>query len=305
MASNTTLYNAVIALNPNVYWVLNESSGSPIQQGSSTVSNLALSGSYTYASAELIPGDTTKFLSLTGGKGTATRGNLALPFGSFSATFLIKVPAVPTQEFACIFAVGDIGETLASNFQIIYRFNTYPRMNIFWEYGSGGSDMGLTPETVLYRDVYNGTQFQTKHVTLVKDSVTKNVYIYINGYLREKLTYENESSGGTSSSFFIGGTTATIPDSTLTMSMGHFAFFQRVLTTQEIVGLAKTSGFMPESYVEKQTEFQVLNQLATDYSTLTSIKSILEYPASKLLTVALDPLIDPSLLQGSEAYATE
>ena len=304
MASNTTLYNAVIALNPAVYWVLNESSGNPIQQGSSTVSNLTLSGSYTHANTELITGDSTKFLSFTAGKGTATRGNLTLPFGSFSATFLIKVPAVPTQQFATIFSVGGEGDTQATNYQIIYRFNTYPAMNIFWEYDAG-SDTSLSPDTVLYRNLYDGTQFQTKHVTLVKDSTIKSVYIYINGYLRETLTYVNEPTGGTSSSFFLGGSATTIPDATLTMTMGHFAFFQRVLTLQEIVGLAKASGVLPESFVTTQTEFQVLNQLATEHATLASTKSILEYPASKLLTIALDPLIDPNLLQGSEAYATE
>ena len=304
MASSLDLYDAITALEPAIYWTLDEASGNAIQQGSSTVSDLAFSGSFAQAETELIPGDSTKFVSLTGGKGTATRGNLTLPFGSFSATFLIKVPSVP-QENATIFSVGAAGETTATNYQILYRFNTYPVMHIFWEFGSSGSDVILAPETRLYRDIYDGTQFETKHVTLVKDSVGKTVSTYINGFLRETLSYSDEPSGGTSASFFIGGAAPAAPAETLTMSMGHFAFFQKVLTPQEIINLSKASGFMPEDYEFGQAELEVSSQDSEELATLESIKQKLEYAANKRLTISLDPLIDPSLLAGSEAYTIE
>jgi hypothetical protein len=304
MASSSDLYNAIVALSPDVYWTLDEASGNAIQQGSSTVSDLAFSGSFTQAETELIPGDSTKFVSLTGGKGTATRGNLTLPFGSFSATFLIKVPGAP-QENAGIFSVGAAGETTATNYQILYRFNTYPVMHIFWEFGSSGSDVILSPQTRLYRDIYDGTQFETKHVTLVKDSVGKTVSTYINGFLRETLSYSSEPSGGTSTSFFIGGVASAAPAETLTMSMGHFAFFQKVLIPQEVVDLAKASGFMAADYQLGVAELEVSSQDSEDWASAQDIKQKLEYAANKRLTISLDPLIDPSLLAGSEAYAIE
>lgn len=304
MASNTTLYDAILALNPDVYWVLNESSGSPIQQGSSTAANLTLSGSYTHANGELIPGDTTKFLSLTGGKGSAARGNLVVPATTLSVTFLAKITSTPVTS-ATFFAIGATGETLATNYPIIYQFSTYPQVGFLWETGAGDnvnapSDVRLN--TGLYSD---GGEFPALHVTFVKNSSTKTITTYINGICREILAYTTEPAGGTSTGLFLGGSAATIPAETVQFDVGHFAYFQRALSREEVVGLAKASGFMPEDFAADQTEFEVLDQLATEHATLTSTKSLLEYPANKLLTIALDPLIDPSLLQGSEAYATE
>jgi hypothetical protein len=301
MASSSELYNAITALSPSIYWTLDESSGNAIQQGSSTAGDLVFSGIFQQAATELIPGDSARFVSLDGGKGTASRGDLILPFGSFSATFLIKVPAVP-QNTSTIFSVGASGETTATNYQMLYRFNTYPEMYIFWEYGSSGSDVALNAETRLYRNKYDGTEFQTKHVTLVKDSSTKTVYTYINGFLIESLSYSNEPSGGTSASFFIGGSAAAVPSETLTMSMGHFAFFQKVLTHQEVVDLTKASGFMPVDYQFGTPEFSLMDEDSEQFANLQTIKQNLEYSANKLLSVSPDPLIDPSLLAGSEAY---
>jgi hypothetical protein len=49
-------------------------------------------------------------------------------------------------------------------------------------------------------------------------------------------------------------------------------------------------------------QFTVLEQDAESYATLESIKQTLEYPAIKLLSISLDPLIDSSVLDGSGAY---
>lgn len=303
MASNNTLYEAILAINPDAYWVLDEPSGSPVQQGSSTASNLTLSGSYTHANGELIPGDTTKFLSLTGGKGSAARGNIVAPATTMSVTFLAKITSTP-QLYATFFSMGASGETLATNYPIIYQYNTYPQVKFVWEYATG-DNIDLISDVRLNTGLYSGGEFPAMHITFVKDAVTKTVTTYVNGICRETLTYTTETAGGTSSGFYLGGSGAAIPAETLQFDVGHVAVFQRVLTREEVVGLAKASGFMSEDFGANETEYGVLDQLAAEHVTLASTKSLLEYPANKLLTVALDPLIDPSLLQGSEAYATE
>jgi hypothetical protein len=301
MASSSELYNAITALSPSVYWTLDESSGNAIQQGSSTAGNLAFSGTFQQAATELIPGDSTRFVSLNGGKGTATRGNITVPVRSFSVTFLIKIPQTPVQSNATFFSIGATGETTATNFQFLYRYSAYPSTQTLWEYGEGTDEL-LDPIAYIYNK-HDGSEFNTtKHVTIVKDSSNKTFSIFINGYLKQTLQYVNEPTGGTSTSFFIGGAAVAAPTETLTMSMGHFAFFQRALTPQEVVDLSKASGFMPEDYQLGTLEFALSDEDSEQFANLQTIKQNLEYSANKLLSVSPDPLIDPSLLAGSEAY---
>jgi hypothetical protein len=189
---------------------------------------------------------------------------------------------------------------------MIYRQSVYPITQILWEYGDGSDEFLLPDGSSSIYNKYDGSEFNsTRHVTLVKNSTNKTVSIYINGYLKEVLSYINEPSGGTSTSFFIGGAAVAIPSETLTMSMGHFALFQRVLTPQEVVELTKASGFMPEEYEFGDSEFEVLEESVENFATLQSIKETTEYSADKLLTISLDPLIDPSLVAGSEAYTLQ
>jgi hypothetical protein len=301
MASSSELYNAITALSPSIYWTLDESSGNAIQQGSSTAGNLAFSGTFQQAATELIPGDSARFVLLDGGKGTASRGNITVPFRSFSATFLINIPETPTQVNATMFSIGATGETAATNFQFLYRHVAYPLTRTLWEYGDG-SDEILDTIVSIYNK-HDGSEFNTtKHVTIVKDSSNKTLSIFINGYLKQTLQYVNEPTGGTSTSFFIGGAAAAAPTETTIISMGHFAFFQRALTPQEVVDLTKASGFMPADYEIGTPEFSLMDEDSEQFANLQTIKQNLEYSANKLLSVSPDPLIDPSLLAGSEAY---
>lgn len=303
MATNQAVLDAITALNPTIYWVMDESSGNPVQQGSSTAGSLALSGSFTRANAELIPGDSTKFLSLTGGKGTASIGNITVPFGTCSFTFIVHVPSAPASSNSTFFSVGATGETTATNFQFLCRYLTYPNLEFFWEYSSTGTNVEVDSGARIDSGIYNNTVFQPTHVTIVKNSTDKTITTYINGFRRETISYVTEPTGGTSTSFFIGGAAVAVPSETLTMNIGHFAMFQRLLSQQEVVDLAKASGFMPVDYDLGQAQFEISTENAENYATLESIKA-LDFSASKLLSITLDPLIDPSLLAGAEAYST-
>jgi hypothetical protein len=280
--SSSALYQKIQELSPQVYWVMNESSGDAIQQGSSTAGNLVLSGGFQRSDVELIPNDTTKFITLSGGKGTASRGNIALPLRSFSISMIVKLSSTSINTFSSFFSLMGSGETEVTNAQFLFRFINYPVVEVLSEYSSG-DDIRSEIGNMLY-PLYDSLQTSPKLITIVKDSEARTITSYVNGYLRSAISYSLEPTGGTSSSFFVGGTSAVIPAETLPMTVGHVAFFQRALTRQEVTEIAKSAGFMPINYTVPASEYSVIGA-----SDLTS--DIINPTNNKLLNIADDDLI--------------
>lgn len=283
MASSTELATAIDALSPIAYWKFNETSGtSSTRLGSSTAGNMALSGSYTIGSRELIIGDADRFVTLTGGYARATLGDIATPLvGSCSVSFLIDFISVSSGD-SYLFTVGGSGETLATNhiFNLILTSSTYA-LSINHETGAGVNSDCQFNQPLLYPSGTGGKCL----ITVTRDN-TLNIYkLYVNGIFRAVSSFTNDPSGGTSSTINIGvdpGTTLTPPS----FAVGHFCFFDKVLTAAEIAGLGTASGYLDT--VQQPT---VANT------------SYINVVPDKRLQISSDPLVDPTLNSPETAFS--
>jgi len=261
--SNSSLESAISALSPKLWYKCTETSGTTITNyGSATGCNLTLAGSYTLNDRELIAGDVQKFLHLnagtstTGGRAVSSGiGNLATPItGDWTISFLVEfISAINTTDF-WIFSHGSNGETTATNHQFATVFN-YPSaiLRSFWEYGTSGTNGDYSFTKVLNGgllggyDVFSATSTNKFIVTIVKDSVEMLLSYYVNGFLKETISYSAEPTGGTSNSIRIGATSGS--EAVTNSTVGHIFYVDSKLAYSDILNLAYEAGYVTSTSI--------------------------------------------------------
>lgn len=302
--SNSDLESAISALSPKLWYKCTETSGTTITNyGSATGCDLTLAGSYTLNDRALITGDAQKYLHLnagtstTGGRATSSGiGNFATPItGDWTISFLIEfISAMNTNDF-WVFSHGSSGETTATNYQFAAIFNyPSPILYSFWEYGTGGTNVQPTFTNVINGGqpgyaVYSGTSTNKFHITVVKDSTNMRLSYYINGIFKESVSYDTEPSGGTSNSLRLG--TATGSEAVTNSTIGQLSYVDSKLSATTILNLAYQSGFSAINTLPAISAQDLLH-----FGTYENTTSYLAAQSTKRLSISLDPLIDPTIL---------
>lgn len=305
MPSNALVETAITSLSPFIYWKMNESSGTTItQHGSSTASSISLSGTYTLANAELISGDAARFITFdTDGKGTATKGNFAVPLEQTSISFFMKINAdfESAASAPYLFALSTTGDLASANFQTSVKFNVPSRrIATFIEQGAG-NDVDTEYGLFFPGNFYDGGNVYHIVITRGPDTLSSNVLekIYVNGVLKfvnRDVTYP---TGGDNTSFFIN--TQSDNRAGLNVSLGHFAVWRSVLTHSEIFSISEAAGLNDSANTSK-----VLDSESSAYwNSYANIQENLKFNSQKTLQVSSDPLLDYGLINPEENVEIE
>ena len=303
MATSSTLQTAIQSLSPDLYYPLTETSGTTLTNlGSVTGANLTLTGTYTLTDRELITGDTTKFLRLNGGYAAGSRGSLTVPITSYTVSFIVEIMPFSTilTLDPSLFSVSASGDSLVTNAQILIAYNQATATPYaFHEYDVGVNDVSYFNSTLSLNALPNGSGAKVQ-VTIVRDSVTKIIKYYINGYLMETQIFANNTNGGSSTTIKIGSEGDNRPS--INGTMGHVCMWSRVLTEQELFTIHSASGYT------NKTAYNTLNMgiestFASTWTDSNAYANSLRKLADKQLAIALDPLIDKSVLDPAGAYS--
>lgn len=153
--------------------------------------------------------------------------------GDLTVVFFINIQTLPVSPRKYFFQRqdGPRAETEAAN--VNYSLDIFNgTLRYFHEYGSGSN------ETEFFNFSFEtGIDY---HVVFVRDVSASQVKLYINGQLEETQTYNNQPTGGTTSTQILGlatnpGTGVTDPQ--LDCQMKKFAIFNKELTPEEITNL--------------------------------------------------------------------
>lgn len=300
MATNANLYSVIQGLAPLLHYPLTETTGTTLVNAGSlgTACNATLAGSYTLADRELIAGDTTKFLKLTGGRASASRGSLSMPVTNMTFSALLEVfPGTPLALPPAIFAVSASGETEATNAQVLLSLNVSTLAPFSFHENSTGVNNQVTSTQTIAAAASNNVGNTFVHVTITRDATNKIVNFYYNGGLLFSGTYTTNATGGTSTTVYIG-TEADLRASH-PMAMGQLCLWNRVLTDTELFNLHTASGYnnLPAiGYLGFQA-------VPSDTLNIATISDILAPTALKRLRIAYDALIDPGINNPQEVYS--
>lgn len=299
MASHAELTAYINSLVPLVYWRMSELTNTSFSQtGSSTAGAMTPTGTVTAADAPLIPGDSTAFATFSnGGYTSAARGNVAVPFGDVSVSYLIRFYP-PHSSSANIFSLtlmgsGDSSSTTnAQTYQ--YFVPTTGIFNEIMEYGTGVNELVSTVYPLDLRFFVNGTD-NVFMITTVRDSVAKVLSTYVNGKLFDRQTYANNPTGGTAAGvvFSLSNNTAVgIVAGGNPTTLGHVCLFNRKLNEQEIIGMAQSAG-------------KYDGDLGSVRFAAEAPSIDLDTSVTKTLLCAIDPLIDISVAFPDDSYKFE
>lgn len=263
---------------------------------------MSATGSVTAGSAELISGDSARFaLFSSGGYTSASRGNVTVPFGDVTISYLIRFYP-PYSSSANIFGLSlmGLGDSASTTNAQTYQYFTPTdgKFNEIMEYGTGANELVTTRYPLDPRFFVNGAD-NTFLVTTVRNSITKQLSTYINGKLFDRQTYTNNPTGGTAAGvvFSLSNNTAVgIQAGASSSAIGHVCMFSRTLTEQEVLGIADAAGRVDST--PNSVRFpSTIPQETTE--------SALQPWVTKALLCAVDPLIDISVAFPDEAYTNE
>lgn len=296
MASHAELTSYINSLAPIAYWTMSEASGTFAQTGSSTAAALTPTGTILYRNRELIPGDTTKFATFTAGSyANGSRGNITVPSSTLSASALVYfVPPVDSGVGQLrVLQIGASGETEATNYQLMAHLRSDGRLADLHESGAGVNTDMITDKSIDPR--YTIGSGRPLLFTITRNNTTKLCRIYVNGVFFEEVSYTTAPTGGTSAVFVLGhhptisGNTSVQP-----VTYGHVSYFQRVLSDEEVRGMADAAGLL--DVPAGVARFPVSNAL-------NPTLNVLDQTVSKSLICAIDPLIDISVAFPDDAYS--
>lgn len=300
MATNANLYSVIQGLSPLLHYPLTETSGTTLVNAGSlgTACNATLAGSYTLADRELITGDSTKFLRLTGGRAVGSRGALALPVTNLTFSVLLEVfPNTPLALPPAIFAVSAAGETEATNAQVLFSLNVSTLAPFSLHENSTGVNTQVTSTETIAAAASNARGNSLLHLTITRDATTRTVKFYYNGGLLFSDTYTTNPTGGTSTALYVG-TEADLRASH-PMAMGQLCLWNRVLTDTELFNLHSASGYN----TRPSLGYLGLDANPSDILNIPVISSTLAPIALKRLRIAYDALINPNIINPEEAYS--
>ena len=299
MATDTELTSAITALSPVAYWKLSETSGTTLaQSGSSTAGALTLAGTYLLSAEALIPGDTTKFLTLHGGyASTSNRGNITpylLNQNTFSCLIELVRPIATSVDYGeltldpQLFSYSGTGETESVNVALAYFFSiTDSSFAYVHEYGTGVNVQNAFNCTLGTYPVI-GTEFKC-HLIITRSS--SEYTVWVNGEKRAVSRFSTAPTGATSSNIYLG--TASDLRASPFMSLGHMCIFDKVLTDSEIWDLTVVSGYATGDKPSSMLTPNRGNELPI---------SFVAPVANKQLSISTDPLIDLFVLRPELAY---
>lgn len=303
MPSNALVESTINSLSPEIYWKMNQTSGTTIpQNGTATTGAISLSGTYTLADDELIIGDAARFITFgTDGKGTASRGNFSVPVEPMSTSFLMKIKADFSDYTSApyIFNLGASGESSTVNVQASVRF-TFPNrwISTLFERGTG------VDKTADYGLIFPGNFYSSNtvyHIAITRgpDEITNILKerVYVNGTLRFTSYLDDGYPNGGSdvSTFYINTIWDDRPG--LNVSLGHLAIWDRMLTRSEVYSIAEAAGYNTYQYLPPRDTAS-----NTYWGTYESIQANLKQSVSKTLLIPSDPLINRSIINPEEAY---
>lgn len=298
MASHAELTSYINSLLPIVYWRMDESTGTSFAQtGTSTAGSMSGAGATTAGNATLIPNDTTLFATFgPTGYASASRGNVAVPFGDVTISYLIRF--YPPLSSANIFALSlmGLGDSASTTNAQTYQYFTPSNatFNEIMEYGTGANELVTSVNPLDLRFSLVGAD-NTFMVTTVRNSVSKQLSTYVNGRLFDQQTYANNPTGGTAAGVVFSlsnNTVVGIQAGNNTTTLGHVCMFNRLLTEQEVVGLAQAAG----RYDVGAGDFRFASYADPIAADPNCVKTLL---------CAIDPLIDISVAFPDEAYTYE
>lgn len=276
---------------------MDESSGTTFaQSGSSTAAAFTSVGSVVPSNAELIPGDSTKFATFNAGSyATAAKGNVVLPFTTLTTACIVKWQP-PLSASMRLLSFGGNGETEAVNYMIHDELLSDTSMHDLFESGAGTNTDIPTSKTLDPR--YNSPVTSVPLFLVVsRNNTTKKTRFYVNGKLFEEVSYSGAPSGGTSSIFVLSQNTAWgIAASPQPFTFGHVSYFDRVLSDEEVFGMASSAGLADAGINEVRFD--------AEYTTAPT-QTILNRDVNKILLTAVDPLIDISVAFPDDAYSEE
>jgi len=303
MPSNALVESTINGLSPEIYWKMNQTSGTTIpQNGTATTGAISLSGTYTLANDELIIGDAARFITFgTDGKGTASKGNFTVPTTTTSVSFLMKMKADFNDYTLApyIYTLGAFGDASSnSNVQTSLRF-TAPNER----YISTLSESGTGIDSVnTYGVIYPGNFYSSNtvyHIAITRgpDEISGIVKekIYVNGVLRFTGIVDYPTDGSGVTTFYINTIWDDRPG--FNISLGHFAIWDRVLLRSEIYSIAEAAGYNTYQYLPPGDDTS-----DTYWGTYESIQANLKQTVSKTLLIPLDPLVDRNIINPEEAY---
>jgi len=96
-----------------------------------------------------------------------------------------------------IVMMGTTGETEADNVLYNFRVNDSGVLSVLWEYGSGSNEAANRAAA----DITTGTWY---HVAIVRDVSENDVLFYVNGVLKETVSYTNDPTGGANGDLYVG-----------------------------------------------------------------------------------------------------
>ena len=303
MATSDNLYSVIQGLAPLLYYPLTETSGTTLVNAGSLGSacNLTLTGSYTLANRQLITGDSTNFLKLTGGYATGSKGAMPLPLTNMTLSVVLEIfPSTPLATNPRFFAITSTSELESGNAQALYGFTASTLTpESFHENDVGvNNSVGSTQNMALAAKTGIGNT--RVHFTVIRDANSKEVRFYYNGGLLSSGTYAANPTGGTITTMWLGSEQDNRPSHPMTM--GHLCLWDRVLTETEMSDLHTASGYNSYPGVGYYG-LSIQSQDQINWGTLESTKDLLSTSALKRLKIAYDALIDPGINNPQEVYS--
>jgi hypothetical protein len=301
MPSNALVESTITGLSPEIYWKMNQTSGTTIaQNGTATTGAISLSGTYTLADDELIIGDAARFIAFgTDGKGTASKGNFTIPTTTTTVSFLMKMKA-DFNDYALapyIYTLGGLGDAAAVNVQTSLRFTAPNQRYISTLYETSTGDDVVNDYGVIYPgNFYSSNTVYHIAVTRGPDEILSSVLrerVYVNGVLRfTSIISGYPTGGGSVTTFYINTIWDDRPG--FNISLGHFAIWDRVLSKSEVYSIAEAAGYNQDQSVDSTSD--------TYWGSYADIQSNLKPTISKNLLISTDPLINRDVLNPEEAY---
>jgi hypothetical protein len=303
MSSSADLYSTIQGLSPLLHYPLTETSGTVLTNAGSlgTACNLTLTGSYTRAERQLISGDSTAFLKLNGGYATGSKGALPLPLTNMTLSVVLEIfPGTPLAQSPRIFTISASGDAEAQNAQALFGFDATTLIPISFHENGSGVDNSVSATQTTALAAIKGSANSKLHLTIVRDATSKVLNFYYNGALISSFGYDANPTGGSSTTVYLGTEQDLRPSHP--MAIGHMCLWNRVLSKSELFNLHTASGYSDQSSAD-YLGFDIQTADQTRWGTLESIQEYLKAEATKRLSIAVDPLLNPEIVNPEEAYS--
>ena len=232
---SSPLIDTVLATSPVAYWTCDETAGGILVDATGNGHDLTLTGSYIQARSPLVPSEPSKkFLYLYGGTGRADAADalgLAMPFDG-DYTFAVIVSPASSGRIASMCSVT--GESAATNYQLGPQVTVESNFTDFHENGSGTDNISTVSQPP--------RQGEAQLVIFQRDSAAKNIIVWKNAIRMGTVAYANNPTGGdaVNTKFRLGG---DVDGNMVAGMFGHAAFWDRLLSVDEIVAITQAAGF--------------------------------------------------------------